>query len=148
MEPIAVERSVWIEAPIERAWKAVTEAEQLGAWYAPSFRWEIPALDVGTRVKFYNSESEILLATIEVIDPMRQFSLRWDPMADYGAVELVTTFWLAEENGGTRVTIHETGYEAVLEDERQQWLDSTGHGYGMSMENLKAYLEGKPIPHT
>lgn len=148
MEAIGIERSIWVDAPPERAWRAVTEAEQLGKWYAPSFTWEIPALEIGARVKFYNSDTDIQVATIEVIDPLRQFRLRWEPMQDYEAVQLVTTFRLVEENGGTRVTIHETGYENVPEDERQAWLDSTGGGYGMSMENLKAYLEGKPIPHV
>ena len=45
------------------------------------------------------------------------------------------------------MTIHESGYETVPEAERQQWLDATGGGYTMSMENLKAHLEGRPIPH-
>ncbi|MCI0398387.1 MAG: SRPBCC domain-containing protein [Chloroflexi bacterium] len=34
METIAVERSVWIAVPPERAWRAVTEPEQLNQWYA------------------------------------------------------------------------------------------------------------------
>jgi hypothetical protein len=59
----------------------------------------------------------------------------------------VTSFILIEENGGTRATICETGYEAVPEDERQQWIDSTSAGYTMSMENLKAFVEGRPLPH-
>jgi uncharacterized protein YndB with AHSA1/START domain len=134
--------------PRVQAWRAVTEAEQLGRWYAPSFQWEIPALEVGGRVKFYNAADDILNATIEVVDPPSLFRLRWDAYEGYANVSLVTSFTLAEDNGGTRVTILESGYEAVPEEERQQWLDSTGHGYGMSMENLKAYLEGKPIPHT
>lgn len=64
-----------------QAWHAVTEAEPLGRWYAPSVRWEIPALEVSAQVKFYNSEAEILHATIEVVDPPARFALRWDAYA-------------------------------------------------------------------
>jgi uncharacterized protein YndB with AHSA1/START domain len=145
-QQLAVERSVWIDTPIERAWKAVTEPEQLTQWYATNYSWEIPTLAVGARIRFHNSDTEALGAAIEVVDPPREFTVRWDPSAHYGVV-LVTSFRLAEENGGTRVTIYESGYESVPADERQEWIDATGVGYAMSVENLKAHLEGQTLPH-
>jgi uncharacterized protein YndB with AHSA1/START domain len=142
MEKIAVERSIWIAAPRQRAWRAVTDADQLTKWYATDFEWEIPTLEAGATVKFHNSDTEVLLATIELLDPPHQFSLRWQMQP-----ELVTTFRLEEEDGGTRVTLTESGYELVPEGERQQWLDQTSSGYSLSMENLKAHLEGRELPH-
>ena len=66
-----------------------------------------------------------------------------------GAVlRLVTTFLLEEEGGGARVTLRESDYEAIPVEERQQWLDQSGGGYTMSMENLKANLEGRILPYT
>jgi hypothetical protein len=44
------------------------------------------------------------------------------------------------------MTIRESGYEAVPEDERQAWLDQTGDGYAVSVANLKALVEGIPFP--
>ena len=129
----------------------MTEPEHLDQWYATYYRWDIPALQVGAPVRFYGKDpdtaSDSQTATIEVVDPPREFALRWQSPPDYPAVSLVTSFLLADENGGTRVTIHESGYENVPEAERQQWLDATGGGYGMSVENLKPHLEGRPIPH-
>jgi uncharacterized protein YndB with AHSA1/START domain len=145
MEDATVERSIWIAAPRERVWQAITDPQQLGKWYATHYKWEIPALQVGAQVTFYNSDTDILHATIEVLDPLREWRLRWDPVEQ--GVVLVTTFWLEEENGGTRATITETGYEAVPADKRQEWLDSIASGYTMSMENLKAHVEGRPLPH-
>ena len=146
---IAVERSIWIDAPPQKAWCAVTEVAQLDQWYATSYRWDIPSLEVGATVKFYNraNTDDYQIATIEVVDSPRQFSIRWRPQPQYPGVSLLTTFLLAEENAGTRVTIHESGYESVPDGERQQWLDATGSGYTMSMENLKAHLEGRSIPY-
>jgi uncharacterized protein YndB with AHSA1/START domain len=148
METLAVERSVWVAAPRERAWSAVTEPEQLNRWYATYYHWEIPALEVGATIKFYNKDknTDMQLATIEVVDPPRQFTLRWQPDREYPAMTLVTTFMLEEENNGTRVTLIESGYESMPDDVRQQWLDEVGKGYAMSVENLKAYLEGRRLP--
>jgi uncharacterized protein YndB with AHSA1/START domain len=145
---LAVERSIWIAAPPERAWRAVTEPEHLNEWYATYYHWDIPSLEVGTTIKFYNKddENDLQVATIETVHPPCQFTVRWQPNPRYPAVLIVTSFLLAEENGGTRVTIHESGYETVPANERQQWMDATGRGYTMSMENLKAYVEGRSIP--
>lgn len=149
MEKIAVERSIWIAAPPERVWQAVTKAEQLDQWYATYYRWEIPALQVGTTVKFYNKDNyaDMQVATIAVVDPPREFTVHWQPDKEYPAMTLVTTFMLEEENGGTRATISESGYELLPDDVRQKWMDATGGGYTMSMKNLKAHVEGRDIPY-
>jgi uncharacterized protein YndB with AHSA1/START domain len=149
VETIAVERSIWIDTSREKAWRAVTEPAQLNKWYATYYHWDIPNLQVGTTVRFYNKDdaNDMQVAKIEVVDEPRQFTLRWQPDKLYPAMTLVTTFMLEAENGGTRVTIIESGYEAIPTDERQEWLDATGGGYSMSMENLKAHLEGRTLPH-
>jgi uncharacterized protein YndB with AHSA1/START domain len=149
MQATTVERSIWIDAPRDRAWEAVTKPEHLNQWYATSYHWEIPAMILITTVTFYNKDdrADSQVATIEIVDPPRQFTLRWQPDKQYPAMILITTLRLVEENGGTRVTIHESGYEAIPENERQEWFDATTNGYTMSMENLKAYLEGRSISY-
>ena len=149
MEKIAVERSIWIDAPRERVWQAVTRPDALDRWYATYYRWDIPALKAGATVKFYNKDdpTDMQIATIEVVDPPREFTLRWQPDQEYPAVTLVTRFLLQEENGGTRATLIESGYELLPDGVRQKWLDATGGGYTMSMENLRAYVEGRSLPY-
>jgi uncharacterized protein YndB with AHSA1/START domain len=147
MEKIAVERSVWIHAPINRVWLAVTDAQQLSQWYATYYKWEIPSLKVGAQVKFFNGENDIVHATIVVVDPPREFTVRWEADKNYPSMSLVTSFRLAEENGGTRATIFESGYEMMPETERQEWIEAVDKGYSMSVENWKAFVEGRPLPY-
>ncbi len=149
MEKIAVERSVWINTTPERAWQAVTKPEQLNQWYATYYHWSIPALEIGTTVKFYNKDddTDMQVAKIEVVNPPREFTLRWQPDQTYPAMSLITSFLIQAENDGTRVTISESGYEWLPDDVRQKWFDATSGGYTLSMENLKGYLEGHAIPH-
>ena len=47
----------------------------------------------------------------------------------YHSIKMFTTFLLEEENSGTRVTVTETGFEALPDDIRQQRYNSTAEGY-------------------
>ena len=46
MDSVAVERSVWIAAPRERVWRAITEAEQIMQWWGGD-HWEIEVIGWG-----------------------------------------------------------------------------------------------------
>jgi uncharacterized protein YndB with AHSA1/START domain len=141
METLAVERTVLINAPIQQVWSAVTDPEQLKEWYAPGCSWEIPALQPGATVKFHNTETDIQLATIESVEPLREFSLRWqlDPM--HPGLTLLNRFLLESENDSTRVTVSQTGYESLPDGMRQQTLDQDAQAYTAIAESLKTYLE-------
>jgi uncharacterized protein YndB with AHSA1/START domain len=142
MERLAVERSIWLNAPPERVWHVVTEPKHLVEWYAPGCIWEIPTLQVGAAIRFYNTDTDVQPGTIEVVNPLRQFSIRWRPDQAYPEVTLINTFLLEVENGGTRVTVTQAGYESLPDNVRQAWYDADSGAYTTIMENLKVYLQG------
>ena len=139
MQKLAVERTIWIAAPPERVWQAVTDPKQLSQWFAPGSIWEIARLEIGGVAKFYNTPDDIALHTITILEPPRQFALSWDE----NDKPMLTSFNLEEEEDGTRVTINETGFEQLPDEIREIRMEQTGTGYTSSLENLKAYLEGK-----
>lgn len=138
-QPLNVERSIWIKAPIERVWKAVTEDIQ--QWWGGDDRWEIPKLELGGQVSFGFGD-ETMFATIGVLDAPHKFSIQWPPQEQYHSISMSTTYVLAEENGGTRVTVTETGFEQLPDDVRQKRYDSTSKGYDSVLTGLKAHVEG------
>jgi len=138
MEKLTVERTIWIAAPRERVWQAITDAEQIQQWWDDY--WEIPALQVGGAVKF-GTEDDPMLATIVVVDRPREFAIQWPPQPQYHSIAMFTRYVLEEENGGTRVTVSETGFEALPDEIRQERFDSTARGYTTVLANLKSYLE-------
>ena len=81
------------------------------------------------------------VALIEVFDPPRQLTTRSLPDK-----ALATTYTLEEENGGTRFTVTETGFEALSEEARQARLNQDDQGWIMVLENLKAYIDGRSLP--
>jgi uncharacterized protein YndB with AHSA1/START domain len=138
MEPLSVERSIWIKAPRQRVWQAITDSQQLQQWWGDY--WEITRLEVGATVKFGEADDP-MLATIDVLDPPRQFSILWPPQPQYHSIQIFTTFVLADEKDGTRVTVTETGFEALPDDIRQTRFDQTAKGYTQVLEALKGLLE-------
>jgi uncharacterized protein YndB with AHSA1/START domain len=141
METPMIKRDIWIAASRERTWSAITEPNHLEQWYAPGCPWEIPSLEVGTIVKFYNTDTDIQFATIDIADHLHQLTLRWQIDPTDSTITLVNTFLLAEENGGTHITVTQTGYESLSDDIRQEQINQDMEAYSAIIQSLKSYLE-------
>jgi uncharacterized protein YndB with AHSA1/START domain len=142
METVAVERSVLIEAPRQRVWQAITDPAELEQWYAPGCPWDIPALQAGATVKFHNTDTDIQLATIEQLEPLHRLTLRWELDPAHPGITLLNSFLLEEENGGTRVTVSQAGYESLPDGMREEQLRQDAEAYTAIAESLKNYVEG------
>ena len=136
MEAVTIKRSIWINAPRQRVWEAVTVPEQIAAWFAP-----------GTSFKMENNIVSILMgdqyvdvAWVEVVEAPRQLTTRGLPEK-----LIATTYLLEEENGGTRFTVIENGLESLPAEEREKHLEQDSAGWELALGNLNAYIEGKPL---
>lgn len=136
MEAVTVKRSIWINAPRERVWKAVSEPDQIAAWFAP-----------GTEFKMEDNTVSILMdgqwlpvASIEVVDPPSELTTRGLPDKI-----IATSYILEEENGGTRFTVIEKGLESLPAEDREKHLEQDSAGWELALGNLNAYIEGKPL---
>lgn len=140
MEKISVERSIWINASRERVWQAITISEQIRQWWGDY--WEISALEEGATIKFGDA-ADPMLASVALADAPHEFRIQWPAQAQYHHTEIFTIFVLTEENGGTRVTVTETGFEALPEAVRQKRIDSTAQGYETVLAGLKTFVESE-----
>jgi uncharacterized protein YndB with AHSA1/START domain len=137
VEKVEIKRSIWINAPRERVWKAIADPAQIAQWFAPgvdfSRKDDILSIRMG--------DTDIEVAIVEVVDPPRQLTTRSLPDR-----LITTTYLLEEENGGTRVTVRESGLELLPETERKQRIEQNGPTWDVALENLKAFIDGKPMP--
>ena len=141
METLAVERSVLIDAPRQRVWQAITDPAQLEQWYAPGCPWEIPSLQAGATVKFHNTDADIQLATIEAVEPLKEFTLRWQLDPVHPGITLLNSFLLEEVDGNTRVTVSQEGYASLPDGMREEQLRQDADAYTAIVESLKSFLE-------
>jgi uncharacterized protein YndB with AHSA1/START domain len=146
-QKLAVERSIWIAVRRERVWRAITDPKQLQQWFSPATPWELSALEVGGRYYVYNSETdaEMYVQVIELVDPPRQLITRSVPEPP-DTVMKTTIYTLMEEDGGTRLTVTHSGYEQAPDDTRRGEMEQNTFGFGMMLQNVKAYLEGQSLP--
>lgn len=144
-QTFSVERSIWLKAPIARVWQAVTDPAQIQQWYSPGTAWRVSALEVGGRLSAYDPETntDSHVQVIETLEPPHRVVLR--ALAAESEPEHIITYLLAEENGGTRFTITDAGYER--EADAHSTMEQNAFGFGMMLENLQAYIEGGELPY-
>lgn len=138
MEGKVIERSIWIDAPRERVWKAVSDPAQITAWFSPG----IPISFKDDTVFIHMEGQEIAVAQVVTNDPPRELTTRSLP-----DMALTTTYLLEEENGGTRFRVIEKGFEALSPEARQARLDQDAPTWERALENLQAFIKGEPLPH-
>jgi len=144
---VAIERSIWIAAPRERVWRAITDPKQIQQWFSPATPWELSALEVGGRLYVYDAENdtEMYTQTIELVDPPHRLVTRSVAEPPDTMVQ-DTMYTLVEENGGTRLTLTYSGYEQEPDATRWSHMEENSFGFGMMLQNTKAFIEGEALP--
>jgi uncharacterized protein YndB with AHSA1/START domain len=147
-----------LNAPLERVWHAIRDAEQFGTWFGAEFDGafaagaRITGRIVPTRVDpgvARMQEPHAGLAfevTIERIEPMRLLSLRWhpyavEPDADYSQEPTtLVAFELEPAPDGTRLTLTESGYDQLPRARRAEAFESNEQGWEAQLTLIAKYL--------
>jgi uncharacterized protein YndB with AHSA1/START domain len=121
LAPEQITHEVVIDAPVERVWAILTEAEHIREWFA----FDGAAIDLrpGGALVLTWKEHGTFHARIEEVTPPHRFSYRWamrpDEQPEQGNATLVQ-FSLIPEGSGTRLRVVESGFrELDLPAERQ-----------------------------
>lgn len=147
MDTIALERTIWINAPRERVWEALTDPAQVAAWFAPGTTFKTGGTGVGARLYVEDPETgaEMYVQVMEIYDPPRELIMRSQPEPPESA--FTTHYLLEPEDNGTRLTLNFSGYEAVDAEVRDQLMNENGQGFELMLANIKAHIEGTPLPN-
>jgi uncharacterized protein YndB with AHSA1/START domain len=146
-QAVSIERTIWIKAPRERVWAAITDPAQIQRWFSPNTPWRQDKAGVGGRLAPYDPETgkDITAEIVDVFDPPSRYVTHTD--AEAPSVPHVSTWTLTEENGGTRLTLTYSGYELDPEEMRHSSMEQHAFGFGMMLDNLRAYLEQTELPY-
>lgn len=141
MKPITIERSVWVNADPQRVWQALSTPEQVARWLLPPALGAQLRLDDQQRLLVNLGGMEIPFAQIEVVEaPTRLVSRSLPDQV------LATTYLLAAEHGGTRITVTTSGFEALPAAEREDRLEPLAYGWEKLLANLEATLANAELP--
>jgi uncharacterized protein YndB with AHSA1/START domain len=113
--PDTIERTIAINAPVERVWAVLTDPAFLGRWFGSGEPVEVELRPDGLLL-FDHGVHGVIPARIERITPPRFLSWRWSQGAageepDHDNATLVE-FTLTEDDstGGTRLALVESGF--------------------------------------
>jgi uncharacterized protein YndB with AHSA1/START domain len=146
-ELLQIERTMVMKAPRSRVWKALTDAQEFARWFEVSLDGEFTqGASLVMVVKHPDYLGLRFPVFIEAIEPETTFAWRWFPggsnpeRSDRGQTTLVT-FTLDEVEGGTRVTVSETGFDRVkLADRARAYEDNLG-GWEAQLANLAKHVQ-------
>ena len=133
-----IERDVLIDAPVERVWALITQAEHLGTWFGDA------GADIDLReggdLELRWKEHGISRGRIERVEEPTAFAFRWAPFKNPGGAEPVNgnstlvEFTLVTEGDGTRLRVAETGFASLDTSPDQQARNHEGNSRGWSLE--------------
>ena len=147
MDSLQIEQRVVLQADRELVWRAISESAQFGQWFGVAFDGPFAAgEDIVGRIAPTQIDPEVgrmqepyagmpWRAAVERIEPMSLFSFRWHPYAvdaarDYSAEAMtLVTFALSDAEGGTQLTITESGFEDIAQPRQAQAMQASRDGW-------------------
>lgn len=143
-----IEKSIHLRAPRSRVWRALTDAEEFGAWFLVDLDGPFVLGErVTGRLRHPDCDHLTFEAQVERMEPEHAFSFRWHPDAaaiDEGfGVESTTLveFSLEEFEGGTQLTVVESGFDKLPPERRSVALRMNTRGWDEQVKNIAAYVE-------
>lgn len=143
-----IERQILLKAPVSRVWRALSNAEEFGNWFGVTLHGK--TMKVGDTlegpVANPGYEHIIMRVKIERMEPERLLAWRWhpaaiDPAVDYSAEPMtLVVFELQEVPGGTRLSVVESGLDAIPLERRAQVFRLNTAGWETQMKNIEKHV--------
>jgi uncharacterized protein YndB with AHSA1/START domain len=142
-----IERKILLRAPRSRVWRALTDPVEFGTWFGVKVEGTFaPGAQVTGTITHKGYEHIRWDITVERMEPERLFSWRWHPYAieagvDYSAEPpTLVAFELVEVEGGTQLTVVESGFDRVPLARRAQAYRMNGEGWAVQMQAIERHL--------
>ncbi|GAB2672923.1 SRPBCC domain-containing protein [Kribbella swartbergensis] len=138
--PDRIERTVEIGHPPAKVWAALTTAEGLGTWFG--HQATVDLRPGGSAQMTWNSGDQAEMR-IERVEEPTTFGFTWhiyglpadDPRRTY------VEFTLEPIDAGTRLTVVETGFAQLPEDEYRKAFEANTEGWASEIDELVEYLD-------
>lgn len=142
-EAFAVSRTIQIAAPVPRVWAAVTEPAHVSEWFG---RVELDGAGRGAEGSMTFPGRRLPLR-VQAIDEPRSITYLWnnddalgEPPAEFDEDTATSfTFTLEAVQGGTRLTVVESGFERTSDPAAN--LASHRAGWTIELDKLVALVE-------
>lgn len=142
-----VKSTIELEAPVERVWAALTDYRQFGEWFRVQLDNPfVVGQDTTGQVTFPGFEGCPWRVQVRQMDEPVRFSFAWHPHAvdrnvDYSDEPMtVVEFTLEPLGDKTRLTVVESGFDALPEARRWLVTRENARGWEIQTRNIAAYV--------
>jgi uncharacterized protein YndB with AHSA1/START domain len=143
-----IERSILLKAPRSRVWRALSNAEEFGDWFGVALKGKTFAAGerVQGQITHPGYEHVVWDVLIERLEPERLLSWRWhpaavDPSVDYSKEPTtLVVFELKEVEGGTLLSVIESGFDSVPPSRRLDAFRMNSAGWDGQMQRIANYV--------
>jgi uncharacterized protein YndB with AHSA1/START domain len=155
-----IEKKIVLKASREKVWHAISDSRQFGAWFGAELDGPFVAGEwLTARIAPTQVDLEVAKLQephagtpwrmlVETIEPMQRFAFRWHPFAidktkDYSdEPTTLVTFTLSDAEGGTLLTITESGFDALPPSRRAEAFKANEGGWEHQCKLIEKYLAG------
>lgn len=142
-----IEKSIELDADVERVWRALTDHEEFGAWFRVQLDGPF-AVGAPSRGRITYPGYEHLKWEAEVVRMERPhlFAFTWHPYAvdpdkDYSdEPPTLVEFRLEPAGAGTRLIVTESGFDALPANRRDEAFRMNEGGWGEQVKNIAAHV--------
>lgn len=156
--PDRIEKSIYLRAPLERVWRAISDAREFGIWFGVEFNGPFRAGEllqgrtVPTKVDPEVAKTQEPYTgtpfewSVSEIEPPHRITFRWHPFAvdknrDYSdEPTTLIEFRLEPKDGGTFLTVSESGFSRIPLERRKEAFTSNEGGWEHQVRLVEKYL--------
>ncbi|MDA8743699.1 SRPBCC family protein [Rubripirellula amarantea] len=143
-----IEKEIQIAAPVQRVWTAITDHVQFSQWFRVNLEspFRVGQTTAG-QITYPGYEHVRMEVITTAIEPTSYFAFRWHPYAvetdvDYSnETPTLVEFRLEPKNAGTRVTVTESGFDALPASRKDEAFRMNDGGWSAQIQNIAQYVE-------
>jgi uncharacterized protein YndB with AHSA1/START domain len=153
-----IEKKITLRAPVDRVWRAISNSSEFGTWFGVRFdgpfvagqpitgRMAPTKVDPEVAAMQKQFEGKAFDITVDRIEPERLFSFRWHPFAIEPGVDYskepstLVVFELTKVEGGTLLTITESGFDGIPLERRARAFTANDGGWEKQTKLLEKYV--------
>jgi uncharacterized protein YndB with AHSA1/START domain len=144
-----IEKTSDLKASIERVWTALTDHAQFGQWFGVKLEGPfVVGQTARGKMTYAGYEHVIWQAKVLTIAPDQHlFAFNWHPYGvdskiDYSKeTPTLVEFRLEPIAAGTRISIIESGFDAVPAHRREEAFRMNDKGWTQQVENIRRHVE-------
>ena len=153
-----IEKEVVLRVPLDRVWRAISDADEFGRWFGVRFDGPFVAgAPVTSVITPTTVDDEVARAQepyagtsdtwqIVAVEPQRRLAFRWHPYAVESGIDYsqepttLVEFTLTETNDGVLLRIVESGFDAIPAERRVSAFERNSEGWAAQTELVRKYL--------